>query len=89
MLAIHGIFQARYLSGLPFPSSGDLPDPGITPASHTLAGGFFTTAPQEASRGTASFIIAPHALPAPPSSEGTLMSISIDATFFSPLILLL
>ena len=27
--SIHGIFQAKYWSGLPFPSPGDLPDPGI------------------------------------------------------------
>ena len=32
-------------SGLPFPSPGDLPDPGIKPASPTLAGSFFTTEP--------------------------------------------
>ena len=31
------------LSGLPFPPPGDLPDPGIEPASPALAGGFFTT----------------------------------------------
>ena len=31
--SIHGIFQARVLSGLPFPSPGDLPDPGIEPRS--------------------------------------------------------
>ena len=31
--------------GLPFPPQGDLPDPGIEPASPTLAGGFFTTEP--------------------------------------------
>jgi len=30
---------------LPFPSPGDLPDPGIDPASPALAGGFFTTEP--------------------------------------------
>ena len=33
-------------SGLPFPSPGDLPDPGIEPASlmsPAVAGGFFTT----------------------------------------------
>ena len=29
-------------SGLPFPSSGDLPDPGIEPGSPALAGRFFT-----------------------------------------------
>ena len=31
--------------GLPFPPPGDLPDPGIKPASPALVGGFFTTAP--------------------------------------------
>ena len=31
--------------GLPFPSPGDLPDPGIEPASPALAGRFFTTQP--------------------------------------------
>ena len=37
-----------YWSGVPFPSLGDLPNPGIEPMSLTspaLAGGFFTTAP--------------------------------------------
>ena len=29
--------------GLPFPSSGDLPDPEVKPLSLALAGGFFTT----------------------------------------------
>ena len=35
-------------SGMPFPPSGDLPDPGVkptSPASHALAGGFFTIEP--------------------------------------------
>ena len=35
----------EYWSGLPFPSPGDLPDPGIQHASPALAGGFFTTEP--------------------------------------------
>ena len=38
--------RQEYCSGLPFPSPGDLPDPGIEPASLTspaLASGFFTT----------------------------------------------
>ena len=30
-------------SGVPFPSPGDLLDPGIEPTSPTLADGFFTT----------------------------------------------
>ena len=35
-------------SGLPFPTPGDLPDPGMepkSPVSPALAGGFFTTEP--------------------------------------------
>ena len=38
--------RLEYWSGLPFPSLGDLPDPGIKPApltSPALASGFFTT----------------------------------------------
>ena len=30
-------------SGLPFPSAGDLPDPGVEPMSSALGGGYFTT----------------------------------------------
>ena len=37
--------RQEYCSGLPFPSPGDLPDPGIEPASPTLAGGLFITEP--------------------------------------------
>ena len=33
---VHGILQARYWSGLPFPSPGDLPDPVIGPGSLAL-----------------------------------------------------
>ena len=33
--SVHGIFQARILDWLPFPSLGDLPDPGIKPTSLT------------------------------------------------------
>ena len=40
-----GLFIQEYWSGLPFPTPGDLPDPGIKPASPALAGGFFTTVP--------------------------------------------
>ena len=35
--------QAPLSSGFPFPSPGDLPDPGIKPESPALASGFFTT----------------------------------------------
>ena len=37
-----GFPRQEYWSGLPFPSPGDLPDPGIEPTSPALAGGFFT-----------------------------------------------
>ena len=40
-----GFPRQEYQSGLPFPSPGHLPDPGIEPASPTLAGGFFTAEP--------------------------------------------
>ena len=35
-----GFPRQEYRSGLPFPSSGDLPDPGIESTSLELAGGF-------------------------------------------------
>ena len=38
-----GFPRKKYWSGLPFPSSGDLPDPEIEPVSPALAGRFFTT----------------------------------------------
>ena len=41
-----GFSRQRYWSGLPFPSPGDLPDPGIEPMTSALAGRFFTTEPQ-------------------------------------------
>ena len=46
--SVHGVLQARILEArvLPYPPPGDLPNPGIKPASlvsPTLAGGFFTT----------------------------------------------
>ena len=31
--SVHGILQAEYWSRLPFPSPGDVPDPGIEPRS--------------------------------------------------------
>ena len=43
-----GFPRQEYWSVLPFPSSGNLPDPGIEPASFAypaLAGWFFTTVP--------------------------------------------
>ena len=43
--SVHGCARQEYWSGLPFPSPGDLSNPGVEPtslASPALAGGFFT-----------------------------------------------
>ena len=45
-----GFPKQEYWSELPFPSLGDLPNPGFEPMSPTLAGGFFTTEPPGKSR---------------------------------------
>ena len=34
--SVHGILQQEYWNGLPFPSPGGLPDPGIEPRSPAL-----------------------------------------------------
>ena len=39
--------RQKYWSGLPFPSPGHLPHPGIEPKSPASWGGFFTTEPSE------------------------------------------
>ena len=44
--SVHRILQEEYWGRLTFPPPGELPDPGIEPASLTspaLAAGFFTT----------------------------------------------
>ena len=48
--SVHGIFKQEYWSRLPFPTPGELPDPGIEPAfpespALALADRFFTTEP--------------------------------------------
>ena len=40
-----GFPRQEYWSGLPFPSPGDLPEPGGKPASPAMAGGLFTAEP--------------------------------------------
>ena len=47
-----GFSRQEYWSGLPVPSPGDLPDPGIKPTLPALAGGFFTTESPGKSGGT-------------------------------------
>ena len=63
--SVQGILQARYGNGLPLLPPGDLPDPGIEPASLTppaLAGGFFTTSATW-KRGYAYCVVMPGSLP--------------------------
>ena len=40
-----GFSRQEYYSRLPFPIAGDLPNPGIKPASFALANKFLTTEP--------------------------------------------
>ena len=40
--SVHGFSRQEYCSGLPYPSPGDLPNPGIEPGSPCIAGRFFT-----------------------------------------------
>ena len=40
-----GFLRQEYWSGLPFPSPGDLPNPGLKLTSPALAGRFFTPEP--------------------------------------------
>ena len=40
-----GFFRQEYWSGLPFPSPGDLPDPGIKPESPALEADALTSEP--------------------------------------------
>ena len=40
-----GFFRQEYWSRLPFPSPGNLPDPGTAPVSTELVGEFFTAEP--------------------------------------------
>ena len=42
-----GFSRQEYWSGLPFPSPGDLPDPGIEPGSPALEADALTSEPPE------------------------------------------
>ena len=46
-----GFSRQEYLSGLPFPSSGDLPSPGIEPGSPTLQADSLPSEPPGNQRG--------------------------------------
>ena len=71
--SVHGILQARTLDWLPFPSPGDLPDPGMETACPTSADGFFTTGPPvkvSDSHSVMSDSLRPHGLYSPLNSAG-------------------
>ena len=44
--------RQEYWNGLPFPTPGGLPDPGMEPMSPALAGRFFTTEPPKEAAST-------------------------------------
>ena len=43
--SVHGTLQARTLGGLPFPSPGDLSNPGIEPGSTPLQADYLPSEP--------------------------------------------
>ena len=49
---VHGIFQARILDWVDFPSPGDLPNPGIEPRSPSLQVDSLPVEPQGKSKNT-------------------------------------
>ena len=49
LVEYQGLFGYNYECGLPFPSPGDLPDPGIEPGSPRTVGRHFTSEPPEKS----------------------------------------
>ena len=49
---VHGILQARTLEWVPFPSPGDLPNPGIEPRSPALQADSLPAGPQEKPKNT-------------------------------------
>ena len=74
-----GFSRQEYWSGLPFPSPGDLPDPGIEPGSPAL---------QADAEGNLVTIKEPLPVPLPPSSRKTLKC-SPSLCFFKLAFLLL
>ena len=57
--SLQGFPRQEYWRGLPSPSPGDLPDPGIEPTSSALVGSFFT--PSHLGSLTAFFRVSPAA----------------------------
>ena len=52
-------FRQEFLRGEPFPSPGDLPNPGIEPGSHTLQGDSLPAGPQGKPENQGFFVWAP------------------------------
>ena len=83
--------RQEYWSGLPFPTLWDLPDPGIklgSPASPSLAGGFFTASATKAlldSQWAAAALHPDHMLPFLLTCLTASQGISLCPDNFSPL----
>ena len=77
-----GFSRQEYWSGLPFPSPGDLPNPGIEPRSPTLQADALTSAPpgkpvgepvwklKSRNPGSISFQNVENSIPGPPGMHG-------------------
>ena len=88
ILELHGVenvlgfSRQEYWSGLPFPSPGDLPNPGIEPRSPTLQADALTSAPpgkpvgepvwklKSRNPGSISFQNVENSIPGPPGMHG-------------------
>ena len=68
-----GFSRQEYWSGLPFPSPGDLPNPGIEPRSPTLQVDSLPAEPQGKPKntGVGSLSLSPEDLPNPGSETGS------------------
>ena len=69
-----GFPRQEYRSGLPFPSPGDIPDPGTEPEFPELAGRFFTEPPQKPQK-NANLLENSHSVNAPLSTLTLIQSL--------------
>ena len=69
-----GFTRQEYWSGLPFPSPGDIPDPGTEPEFPELAGRFFTEPPQKPQK-NANLLENSHSVNAPLSTLTLIQSL--------------
>ena len=77
--SVHGISQSSILAGLPFPSPGDFPDPGIKPRCPALKADFLPSEPPESGL----LFHTPEDLPNPGIKPKSLTSPALAGRFFT------